>query len=127
MDRLYPWGDKPAPTGDLLNFWKTGLGTWSAVGSYPGGASPYGALDMAGNVWEWTADWYDGKYYADSPRANPTGTANPTGPAEGELRVLRGGAFYLSASGVRCAYRDHLSPGYGDAVIGFRVVVSPGL
>ena len=50
---------QPDPTGDLLNFGETGLGTWSAVGSYPDGASPYGALDMAGNVWEWTSSAYD--------------------------------------------------------------------
>ena len=57
------------------------------VGSYPEGASPYGVLDMAGNVWEWVADWYDADYYAASP------TRNPKGPVTGSLRVLRGGGL----------------------------------
>ena len=117
--RTYPWGN-PDPTGDLLNFAETGLGTWSTVGSYPGGASPYGALDMAGNVWEWTADRYDGAYYADSPRENPTG------PATGDMRVLRGGSFHHDADYVRCAVRDGYYPDYGNDNLGFRVVVSPG-
>ena len=99
MDRTYPWG-KQDPTGDLLNFWETGLGTWSAVGSYPEGASPYGALDMAGNVWEWTADWYDDKYYADSPKRNPTGPASRrTARAAGRLVLLRCGLRALRRPG----------------------------
>jgi formylglycine-generating enzyme required for sulfatase activity len=97
--RKYPWGNQP-PAGDLLNFadrnldveWadkntEDGYQFTAPVGSYPKGASPYGALDMAGNVWEWVADWYDAAYYAGSPRSNPTG------PADGEYRVLRGGCW----------------------------------
>ncbi|MCX6032173.1 MAG: SUMF1/EgtB/PvdO family nonheme iron enzyme [Chloroflexi bacterium] len=117
--RTYPWGNQ-APTGELLNFRETGLGTWSAVGSYPKGASPYGALDMAGNVWEWTADWLDDTYYADSPKENPTG------PATGDFRVLRGGSLYYKADLVRCAKRDHYFPGNWFDSPGFRVVVSLG-
>jgi formylglycine-generating enzyme required for sulfatase activity len=118
-DRPYPWG-KQDPTGDLLNFWETGLGTWSAVGSYPDGASPYGALDMAGNVWEWTADWYDGEYYAREP------SHNPTGPATGDWHVLRGGSLYSNTYSVRCAGRYYFSPGDRYDKYGFRVVVFPG-
>lgn len=58
--RKYPWGDS-APTSSLLNF-NNNVGDTTAVGSYPDGASPYDALDMAGNVWEWVADWYGGVY-----------------------------------------------------------------
>jgi eukaryotic-like serine/threonine-protein kinase len=54
-----------------------------AVGSYPAGASPYGVLDMAANVYEWVADWYDADYYRHSPGNNPTG------PESGQYRVLR--------------------------------------
>ena len=57
------------------------------VGSYPEGASPYGVMDMAGNVWEWVADWFDPTYYANAPKDNPKG------PESGEFRVLRGGAW----------------------------------
>ena len=64
------------------------MGDTSAVGSYLAGASPYGALDMAGNVWEWVNDWYNGSYYSVSP------PVNPPGPATGSLRVLRGGGWH---------------------------------
>jgi formylglycine-generating enzyme required for sulfatase activity len=64
---------------------------FAPVGSYPNGASPYGALDMIGNVWEWVEDWYDETYYAQSPEANPHG------PLTGEYRLLRGGSSYDNA------------------------------
>ena len=54
------------------------LGDTTAVGSYPDGASYYGALDMAGNVMEWASDWFDGNYYSISPASNPTGPATGT-------------------------------------------------
>lgn len=74
------------------------------VGSFPSAASPYGALDMAGNVWEWIADWYDAGYCADSPYENPTG------PASGTERAQRGGAWYDGGSWVRCTVRHGTSP-----------------
>ena len=92
--RAYPWGDA-APTCALANFWlRHGycVGDTSAVGSYPAGASPYGALDMAGNVWEWVNDWYDDSYYSISP------ASNPPGPATGSYRVLRGGGWVPAAT-----------------------------
>jgi formylglycine-generating enzyme required for sulfatase activity len=111
----YPWGNDN-PTSRLLNY-DYNVNTTTPVGSYLDGASPYGALDMAGNVWEWTADWYDSDYYRSSP------DANPTGPSDGADRVLRGGAFYEVEGGVRCAYRVWYHPYDWYYGIGFRVVV----
>ena len=81
--RKFPWGNQDA-AGDLLNLADSNLDvTWAEkgindgyqfsapVGSYPKGASPYGAWDMAGNVWEWTEDWYSATYYSETPIANP--------------------------------------------------------
>jgi formylglycine-generating enzyme required for sulfatase activity len=85
------------------------------VGSKPAGASPFGVLDMAGNVWEWCADWYDRGYYARSPGENPTG------PEEGTQRVLRGGSWGYP-SNVRAAYRFPERPTFRAAYVGFRAV-----
>ena len=87
--RAYPWGDGD-PNCSLVNFYYDGsycVGDTSAVGSYPDGASPYGALDIAGNVSEWVNDWFDGTYYSVSPYANPQG------PSSGKAKVLRGGSW----------------------------------
>jgi formylglycine-generating enzyme required for sulfatase activity/Tfp pilus assembly protein PilF len=112
--RLYPWGSQQ-PTAQRLNFDKQ-IGEPQPVGRYPDGASPYGALDMAGNVWEWVIDWYDPDYYYTSP------SENPTGPPTGERRVLRGGAYDSPASDVGSYYREGggMSDKYDDS--GFRVV-----
>jgi len=115
--RIYPWGDQ-APTPELANF-AFNEGTWTSVGSYPQGASPYGLFDMAGNVWEWTADWYDEEYYSHSPENNPQGAER------GDTRSLRGGAFYYGVFFVRCAGRYAIYPDFTYSDVGFRVV-SPG-
>jgi formylglycine-generating enzyme required for sulfatase activity len=115
-ERPYPWGNK-LPSEGLLNFDGAGLGMSSAVGSYPGGASPYGALDMAGNVWEWTSSTYTS--YPYNPMDGRESTA-------GETYVLRGGSFDASAFDVRCTIRREQLPFVKSNHSGFRVVVSPG-
>jgi len=113
--RAYPWGDN-APTCGLANFWdgKYCVRDTAPVGSYLSGASPYGVLDMAGNVWEWVNDWYLSTYYSSSP-AN-----NPTGPASGTYRALRGGSWIRLAYDLRTAYRDYYDPSGSVSYGGFR-------
>ena len=113
----YPWGEA-SPTCSLANFYGC-EGAAVPVGSYPAGASPYGALDMAGNVWEWVADWYDADYYQTSP------SSNPTGPASGTYRVIRGGAWDDNERNLRASFRGRLSPGSSNLDDGFRCVPSP--
>jgi len=110
--RKYPWGNEPPDEG-RCNFYGNEGGT-TAVGSYPAGASPYGALDMAGNVWELVADWYDSGYYAVSPRRNPPG------PSAGEYRVLRGGSWFDVARLVRSSSRLNGPPVLRIDFFGFR-------
>jgi eukaryotic-like serine/threonine-protein kinase len=110
--RIYPWGNEVARQG-LLNFYFY-VGDTAAVGSYPSGASPYGALDMAGNVWEWVADWYGSDYYAGSP------ASDPTGPASGTARVVRGGAWLDHEFSVQSAQRFWYGPDSAFFNVGFR-------
>ncbi|MGB4978376.1 MAG: formylglycine-generating enzyme family protein, partial [Anaerolineae bacterium] len=118
--RLYPWGSQE-PNCDRLNY-DSGhacIGDTTSVGAYPQGASPYGALDIAGNVREWVADWYDVKYYATAPESNPQG------PSSGQYRVLRGGSWHHNQRFVRAAYRDRNGSAYVSDDAGFRCARSP--
>ncbi len=115
--RTYPWGEE-SPTCNLAQFWDCS-GETVPVGSFPAGASPYGALDMAGNVWEWVADWYDAEYYQNSP------SQNPTGPASGTYRVLHGGSWYPNEWNLRASDRNWSSPGVWNSSRGFRCLSSP--
>lgn len=112
----YPWGDMP-PDKLRLNF-NTRVPV--KVGGYPAGASPYGVMDMAGNVWEWVADWFYGKYYQQSP------SDNPTGPETGKTRVQRGGAWDEEENGwsVRITQRFYDFPESADFLLGFRCAKS---
>lgn len=148
--RRYPWGDRHpkhlldriapllgrTPRPPLANFASEGT---VPVGSYPEGASPFGLMDVAGNVYEWTADWYDPDYYRDSP------TESPPGPSDGRERVVRGGsfssplpswqevfaslkegalgwdAFLLPVPQLRVTTRMAFDPTYRNTNLGFRV------
>ncbi len=113
--RMYPWGNEnPKPA--LANFDQQQNET-SPAGSYPQGASYYGILDMAGNVWEWVADGYSEDYYSISPKENPLSTA----PVN--RRVLRGGNWNSDASGIRATNRFWAFPGRND-LDGFRCAKS---
>ncbi len=110
--RTYPWGNAWDAEAAMGQF---GKGETAPVGSYPAGVSPYGCLDMAGNVWQWCADWYGKDYYTNSP------SDNPTGPASGTMRVLRGGAWYIALSAFfRTSNRYQYLPAYRFDNCGFR-------
>jgi formylglycine-generating enzyme required for sulfatase activity len=100
--RIWPWGSN-WETG-RANTADGGAGEVVAVGGYPDGASPYGVMDMTGNVWEWMADWYDPVWYSRSP------THNPGGPPSGASRVLRGGSFKNPPWEVRAVQRHSGGP-----------------
>jgi formylglycine-generating enzyme required for sulfatase activity len=118
--RAYPWGDQ-SPDCALANLF-TGpdycIGDTSQVGSYPAGASPYGVLDMAGNVYEWVNDWYLDSYYNTSPHSNPTG------PETGTLKMRRGGGWDGNDYAVRVANRAQNTPTYSFDYVGFRCAAS---
>lgn len=128
--RVYPWGNKSV-AGNLVNLCdkncefndiepiNDGYAKSAFVGHYPDGASPYGALDMAGNVWEWTADWDNAEYYNHAP------VRNPQGPDIGEERIIRGGSWSNGASRIRAGERFYSWPAFDSHVLGFRCAVSP--
>ncbi len=122
--KRYPWGDE-APdsggvyranyyTGNDANDGADGYVYTAPVGSFP--PNGYGLYDMAGNVWEWCADWYDGSYYANSPENNPTG------PDSGADLVLRGGSWKAISYYLRAADRLIDGPSDKNCLIGFRCV-----
>jgi formylglycine-generating enzyme required for sulfatase activity len=110
--RLYPWGND-APDCDKAQYAGCG-GKTVSVGSKPAGASPYGVLDMAGNVWEWVADWYDEAYYAGSPARNPQGADS------GIRKVFRGGSWGYLPKFRRTTDRARNRPAYAGFNVGFR-------
>ncbi|MBI5400084.1 SUMF1/EgtB/PvdO family nonheme iron enzyme, partial [Candidatus Saganbacteria bacterium] len=111
--RKYPCGDTdPAKDKKLAVFNQRDT---SPVDAHPDGASPFGIMDMAGNVWEWVADWYCNKY-------NKRDTIDPKGAINGDTRVLRGVSWYYSYSDdLRGAFRDFNPPENRNNNIGFRV------
>jgi eukaryotic-like serine/threonine-protein kinase len=114
--RVYPWGNE-TPTCSKANYAGCVGGT-SLAGKYPQGASPYGILDMAGNVWEWTADWYAEDYYKRSPEKNPQG------PEHGISRVIRGSSWDNVKSSLRTSLRNAFGPDFAHGHdLGFRCVL----
>lgn len=117
IKRIYPWGENIDCS--YANYYGKGndlcVGDTTEVESYPSGASFYGILDMAGNVWEWVADRYDPEYYGKSD------TDNPTGPRSGDYIVIRGGSFLTGRSnGIRSSDREKLPPDNTSHNVGFR-------
>ena len=115
--RIYPWGNQ-APDKTLANIDDWFKGT-TVVGRFPKGASPYGALDMAGNVWEWVGDWFGEAYYRTSPKGSPAG------PASGERRVMKGGSWLYNSWYARSGYRGRYTPTNMLNYFGFRLALFP--
>ena len=123
---VYPWGDQTGK-GTLANFadalttfpWRDaqvndGYAETSPVGSYPDGAGPFGADDMAGNVWEWCLDFYDA--YKGGEKTNPRG------PLNGAQRVYRGGSWKSRFASLKTTTRGYNLPTYASNDVGFRIV-----
>ncbi len=130
----YPWGDTE-PDNTSANFadsqtefeWRSpdvndGFLFTAPVGTFP--PNGYGLFDMAGNVWEWCADWYSPTYYSDVQGAESP-PRNPTGPDTGERRVLRGGTWYRAVHTIRNAERVSDFPSNSLNVVGFRCAMDP--
>jgi formylglycine-generating enzyme required for sulfatase activity len=113
--RLYPWGNEP-PDATRAVFASESYDDLLPVDALPDGASPFNVYGMAGSMWEWVADWYDGRYYEDSP------LFNPTGPESGLYKVIRGGAWPNNnrANRIRASNRNATTPDFISSTIGFR-------
>lgn len=123
VPRAYPWGAQD-PDCTLANAFNVAggmdcTGDTEAVGSHPLGASPVGAMDMAGNVWEWVNDWFDGGYYNISPGSNPPG------PLTGSYKVMRGGSWASRPYTLRTAFRSGDGPANEGYNLGFRCAATP--
>ena len=114
-DHRFPWGNVE-PTDKHLNFLQRWIGerTLMPVGSYEAGKSPYGVYDVAGNVFEWVADWYDSGYYVKSP------AKNPKGPETGTRKVVRGSGWPSETPTVRIFTRFGSDPKNRNESTGFR-------
>ena len=121
-DRLWPWGQKFDKGflfyyvnifGEDDNYKKT-----APVNHFQSGASPFGLLNMSGNVWEWCLDWYGKNFYKISPELNPQGPMS-----KGKYKVLRGGSYLNSIDGVQVVRRSRNHPQIRNEIYGFRTVL----
>ena len=114
--RQYPFEKEIAP--NQANYSQTGVESTSAVGCFPGGASPYGCLDMAGNVWEWSRNTREKYPYKCDDREDVRKNV-------GSYRVVRGGSWIDPAGNCRCSCQGRINPDFRDNYLGFRVVLVP--
>lgn len=134
--RKFPWGDE-AP--NAAGVWRAnyndeprygnnhGKKSTSPVGQFPMGASPYGVMDLSGNVWEWTRDWFQSDYYRHSPSQNPLGPQlieKKESSAQAASRVLRGGSWYVGSRFLRTSVRRRRPPEEKGASCGMRCVLT---
>ncbi len=118
--RIYPWGNK-SPDQTLAVFQSEDFDNLKPVDALPDGASPFGVFGMAGSVWEWVNDWYDERYYQNSP------AINPFGPETGLTRTIRGGGWPQNneADRIRSTNRSALAPQFISGIVGFRCAQTP--
>ena len=116
--RVYPWGnDQPTTAHAVFGLKEGGSETVSPVGNRDKGKSPYGANDLAGNLYEWVTDWYAEDYYANFSKAP---AINPRGPGEGTAKVQRGGSYINNPYRLRSSFRTKGDPTEQDPNVGFR-------
>jgi formylglycine-generating enzyme required for sulfatase activity len=113
--RVYPWGYEP-PDETRAVYFSTSYTDLKPVDALPDGASPFGIYGMAGSMWEWVSDWYDPNYYTNSP------VDNPSGPEDGEVKVVRGGAWPNNnqEDRIRSANRNWREIAFFSPDLGFR-------
>ncbi|MCA9920921.1 MAG: SUMF1/EgtB/PvdO family nonheme iron enzyme, partial [Anaerolineales bacterium] len=118
--RIYPWGNS-APDETKAVFQSDSFDNMKPVDALPDGVSPFGLYNMAGSLWEWTADWYNEFYYSEAPNDNPQG------PETGFARVVRGGAWPYNnqAERIRTTNRLSLAPDFISSTVGFRCARNP--
>ena len=117
--RKYPWGDQ-GDGSKVIRYKNSGVKTHPVDRLYNTHRSPFGAVDMAGNTWEWVADWYAKDYYRNAP------PRNPRGPGSGSGRVARGGSWSnITPTTFRAAFRFGYLPVFGLNFLGFRCAKAP--
>ena len=121
-NRTWPWGNALEPYANTAADDDGYENRLAPVGSFPKGKSYYGAMDMAGNVWEWTADWYSDVYYWHTSQAvTKRPKRNPKGPVVGSWRVVRGGSWIDTIARCSTTFRFYLYPNLKTSFVGFRL------